>query len=129
MFEEGTTQDQSSFVPYHDSWADNSRHRSAVQHRSMTRGGGNGNRSVNKIDGQMSQAGGVVVEGQRSVVEGNMGTYHTLIGAPVMSADGGGERSNEMNHIMEQSFTQFEIPHPKQTAPASTPAGRRLISE
>ena len=104
------------------------------------------NHSVSKIKAQAmtSQAG---IEGQRRAEKSNTGTYRALVGAPVMNVerervnvtnvDGervnemnvDGERVNEMNHTMEQSFTQFDIPHPKMTAPSSTPAGRRLMSE
>lgn len=128
VFEE-ESQDQSSIVPYHDSWADNSRHLSAVQHRSMNKiqGEVRVKQSVGKVKGQavMSQAGEFEIEGQKD----NTGTYRALVGDPVMNVDGERERVSEMNHTMEQSFTQFDIPHPSLTAPASTPAGRKLISE
>ena len=49
-----------------------------------------------------------------------------------MRDEGSGETGMEMNYSIDQSFTQFDIPRPKQSLPysaASTPAGQRVNCE
>ncbi len=61
------------------------------------------------------------------VVADGGSVYHVPVGVPLMRGQGG----DGMNHTIDQSFTQFDIPRPKGSLPysaASTPAGQRVTS-
>lgn len=121
---EDDTQDRSSFIPYNNSWRDNSKQLGPAHLSS----GGKAQREClddRSIDNIQADDGD---EGQ-DVVSGESRMTHALLGAPVMPRNKEAERRDEVNCTMDQSYTQFDIPRSKLTAPSSTPASRKLISE
>lgn len=97
VFEDESCADQSSLAPFHDSWSN-----------APPPGPG-------AASGQKRQQQGVGVATR---------VYHAPLEAPIMHG-GGGDNRERGNLTMDQSFTQFDIRHPTNFEPVSTPMGAR----
>lgn len=95
------SREQSSFVPFHDSWANSSKDT-----------GGPGARPVSSGQQRKEQMGAV----QQEVV------YRATLGVPL---EGEGSGSGNVTTI-DQSFTQIGICHPKTAPSISTPISSRI---
>ena len=96
---EDTAAEQSSFVPFHDSWAN----------ASKDRGGGGEIGTHVAIE---HKEGGVV--------------YHVALGVPLEGGAKTGGSGDEVHRIVDQSFTQVGIPHPRIAPSISTPVGKNI---
>ena len=126
---EDTAAEQSSFVPFHDSWANSSRDAGAGSSRVGGGGGGGGGatgavdhpampervlRPVSAESGQEREGGAV---------------YHAALGVPLEGGGGhriGGGGGGVNSSIVDQSFTQAGISHPKIAPSISTPVGKNI---
>ena len=92
---------ESSFVPFHDSWANRTKNASGVARTSLR-----------KTEESL-------VSGDREPVL----SYHAPLGAPIVPRT---EENDLANATVDQEFTQFDIQHPRQFEPASTPMVKRI---
>ena len=128
---EDTVADQSSFAPFHDSWANSSKDvMAASRPESVT--------STASGVGQQQQVPGRALRpvsaqsGQMEEREGEM-VYHTALGVPLAGGGGGarlgsgsGSGGVVNSSIIDQSFTQVGICHPKVPPTISTPLGKNI---
>ncbi len=102
-------EDESSIAPFHDSWANNS--------KQAPRGSFRGNSS--------NVAPGLAVHKQESFraqpKDDSLPTYRMPLGAPLNIKEPGVNPGDPT--MAECSFTQFDIRHPSQFEPVSTPRG------
>lgn len=101
---EDNSRQESSFVPFHDSWASHSKNASGIP--PVT--------SFQKVHTNLRATQPTTSENLA------FSTYHVPLGAPVMAAPAHMKEGG--NADGEKSFTQFDIPHPGVFEPASTPA-------
>ena len=95
------SRDQSSFVPFHDSWVDSSK-----------------DLAVNT--GQNDCAHSVDMKGLDGEAEQEV-VYHMVLGVPLE-----GEGVVAGNVSMDQSYTQIGIHHPKTAPSISTPVSTKI---
>ena len=105
---EDNSRQESSFVPFHDSWTSRSKNASGIPPQT----------SFQKVDTNSRATQPTTSEKLA------FSTYQIPLGAPVMAShthvkEGG-------NTDGEKSFTQFDIPHLGVFEPASTPAKDRI---
>jgi len=105
---ENSTHQESSFVPFHDSWANHSRNTS----------------SAPLAGSQRVDTASAVLQSSTSN-NPNFPTYHAPLGVPVKSV-GLNVEERGREKTSEQSFTQFDIAHPGEFEPASTPMKDRI---
>ena len=112
---EDTAADQSSFAPFHDSWANSSRD---------VAGGG---RPESGVEQQVCRRALRPVSGQSARLEEREGevVYHKALGVPL---EGGARLGyGGMNSsVADHSFTQVGICHPKVPPSISTPVGKNI---
>ena len=106
--------EQSSFVPFHDSWVNMSK--DAATHR----------RTSETIADKLSTCSNAGATGPRapSSWPGEAKVYQATLGVP-LEGDGVGGGGGEVS-VVEQSFTQIGIRHPKIAPSISTPVGKNM---
>ena len=103
--------EQSSLAPFHDSWANSCKDAS--------------NKQPGSLEGNTAGAGASALghEQQKMEKEESGMVYRAALGVPL---DGDGLAGGPNMSVVDQSFTQVGICHPKHVPKVSTPTSKRI---
>ena len=102
--------EQSSLAPFHDSWANSCKDASSKQPGSL--------------EGNTAGAGANALGHEQQKMEKESGmVYHAALGVPL---DGDGLAGGPNMSVVDQSFTQVGICHPKHAPKVSTPTSKGI---